>query len=395
MRHFSLYDLRVFEREFERFDHKIVNEIKRSKDVFFIVFRNSDYALKFYSSFPGYRLVHVPKNQVIGDSILNDLTPSKVVKAKILNGDRVFAIWFNNRNSDYAFIFELIGSLSNFYVINDNGKVVYVGRRVKDKRKLRPGSMYTLPEKRVVKLDSIIDIIQLDDIKEGYICKNDSGIEFHIEKPSNCNNLLVFKPYSYALERFYSELYPEKEKIYVNSEEILNQIEVLEAHFPPDYTFETSFVEVDGVKIPVEEGVKCSKLVGKLRAKIKALNRPPLGKKETLSGVSVYESPSGKKVFVGRSAESNQRITFMLAKKKDLVFHVANFPGAHVLLCYDGSPFTEEDVQFCAKLAVKFSKVGGGKCEVRYSPVSEVFRKRGMPKGTFLFRNFKSIMVEK
>ncbi len=396
MRHFSLFDLRVFEKEFESFNHGIIDGIIRNQDIFYVVFRNSDYALKFFSSFPGYRLVHVPKGQVVGEPILKDLTPSKIVKAKILNGDRIFAIWFNTRNSDFAFIFELIGSLSNFYLVNDKGKIVYVGRRVKDKRKLRPGSIYALPEKRVVKLDSIIDKIQLEDIKEGYICKHDCGIEFHIERPSNCNNLLVFKPYSYALDSYYSELYPNKVARDVNPEEILNQIEVLEANFPPDYTFNTNVVEVNGLKIPVEKGVNCSKLVGKLRAKIKALSKPRLvTNKDALSGILVFESPSGNRVLVGRSAESNQKITFMLAKKKDQVFHVANYPGAHVLLCDNGKPVSEKDIEFCAKLALKFSKAGGGKCEVRYAPVSEVFRKKGMPVGTFLFRKYKSIMVGK
>jgi len=44
---------------------------------------------------------------------------------------------------------------------------------------------------------------------------------------------------------------------------------------------------------------------------------------------------------------------------------------------------------------LRHSKAGGGKQEIIYAPVSDIFRRKGMPKGLVLFKKYKSILLEK
>lgn len=397
MQHYSLWDLRVFEGEFLRFSPLHLAEIRREGHTFFLVFRNQHYAVKFHSTFPGYRLVHVPESSLSGGEVLTDLVPAKVLSAKVLNNDRIFGIWLRNSNFDFAVIFELLASLSNFLVINSEGKVLYTGRRIRDKRGLRPGALYELPEKHTFeKLQRVFENLGALDpglIEKGYFCRGEEQNCWSPVKLADAS-CIEYYPYTYAIEMYYETLESPGQK--APDENILRKyIDIIQSSFTGDYVFDSDEIEVNSFKVPVSKGVKVSKLVGEWRAQLLARESRKVIKRKRESSILEFESPSGKTVLVGRSAEANHRLTFNLARKHDYIFHVRDYPGSHVILFTQGSEPSPEDVNFCARLALKYSKAGGGKIEVLYAPVSRVFRRIGMPKGLVMFRTYETVLVEK
>ncbi|MDI6851464.1 MAG: NFACT RNA binding domain-containing protein [bacterium] len=330
---------------------------------------------------------------------MTDLFPAKVLAAKILNNDRIFGIWLKNREREFAIIFELIGSLANLFVINEDGKVIYIGRRVKDKRSLRPGVIYTLPEKNQTKAPQwITEDLKLFEIRSGFVCKLPDGLVFEIKKPVSDAYCIEYFPYTYALDVYFNEIYGREFKSDFSPTQLDEIISYLESNFSPEDIVDDDFILFDGIKVPVKRGTKVSKLIGHLRARLISYTKSDekkMFKSFELKGIKEFKSPSGKKVLVGRSAQSNHKITFNLAKRDDLVFHVSGYKGAHVLLVSDGTEVTEDDIRFCATLALKFSDAGSGKWEVRYAPAKFVFRSKNMPAGAFVFKKYKSVVVEK
>ena len=64
-------------------------------------------------------------------------------------------------------------------------------------------------------------------------------------------------------------------------------------------------------------------------------------------------SPSGFAVLVGKNNLQNEKLTFSIAAKQDLWFHVKGRPGPHVILHIEGDrTVTEADLEFAARLAL-------------------------------------------
>ena len=399
MRHFTFQDLKIFEFEFNNFCHDVALQLLKDDRIFFIKFKNSELCVKFYSSFPGYRLVHIPCSHTSGTEILTDLFPAKVLTAKVLNKDRVFGIWLKNKDREFAIIFELLGSLANLYVINEDGKVIYVGRRVKDNRALRPGVVYTLPEKKQPKeAPGGTEELDFFEIKSGFVCKSTEGVFFEIKKPISDSHCIEYFPYTYALDIYFNEVYGPEYKPDFSPNQLREIISHLESSFSPKDTIDNDFISIGDLKIPVKRGTRVSKLIGELRARLIACTKSKkqkVFKSYEVKGIKEFKSPSGKRVLVGRSAQANHKITFNLAKRDDLVFHVSGYKGSHVLLVSDGTAVIDDDIRFCASLALKFSDAGSGKWEVMYAPVKYVFRTKNMPPGAFVFKRYNTVVVEK
>ncbi len=107
-----------------------------------------------------------------------------------------------------------------------------------------------------------------------------------------------------------------------------------------------------------------------------------------------FKSPSGFTVLVGKSAKSNYRITFEIAKPNDLFFHVKDSPGAHVILRTEGRDVPEEDILFAARLALEHSRAGsGGKGLVSCAEKRYVVKARGARLGAVVLLREKVIGV--
>ncbi len=81
-----------------------------------------------------------------------------------------------------------------------------------------------------------------------------------------------------------------------------------------------------------------------------------------------FVSPGGFKVLVGKNRKSNDFVTFQVASRNDLFFHVKNGKGAHVILKKGGRNPSTEDILFAARLALLYSnRACDGKGEVSYT----------------------------
>ncbi len=81
-------------------------------------------------------------------------------------------------------------------------------------------------------------------------------------------------------------------------------------------------------------------------------------KKEEKKPFREYISPSGFKVYVSKSQDVANSLTFKKADPWDYFFHVRDAPGAHVIIKRSkNEEIRKEDIIFAAKLAKKFSKL--------------------------------------
>ncbi len=99
---------------------------------------------------------------------------------------------------------------------------------------------------------------------------------------------------------------------------------------------------------------------------------------------------------MGRSARSNEKLTFEEAKPDDLWFHAVGVAGAHVLLrkAAGGEP-REEQVHQAAAVAAYYSKARGStSVEVMYTHRKNVRKIRKAPPGTVRVTRFNSVRVK-
>lgn len=108
----------------------------------------------------------------------------------------------------------------------------------------------------------------------------------------------------------------------------------------------------------------------------------------------IFVSPGGFKVYVGKNARGNEKITFKVAGPDDIFFHVKDSPGAHVILKTGGREPQKEDILFAATLALKYSKLArDGKGIVSYTKKKNIKKPSGAPKGLVLLKEEKTIQV--
>ncbi|MEO0244136.1 MAG: NFACT RNA binding domain-containing protein [candidate division WOR-3 bacterium] len=395
MIHYSFEDLLIFYEEFKRFGLSSIESLLKDGSSYYLISKNNSFCVKFVGKFPGYRLVHVPVLKATGLPVLTDLFPAAIKSFKVLNADRIFGLWLKGKIKEFGIIFELFGSLNNMFILNEDGKIIYCARKISGKRNLKPGAIYSLPDRKVLRQESLLD--DYSHITCGYICEIDNNKILLKEHMSE--NCVKYVPYTYALDIFFESLATREHTRCIDKTLCELYINTLTNELDPDYVFESeSYTCKNGLVIPVKKGTKCSKVIGYYRALIIKESESRSKKrnfKEQSSLFFEFVSPSGKKVLVGRSAKANSILTFNLAKSHDVLFHVRDYPGAHVVLFTQGKTPTQEDILFCAEKALLFSKAGSGKWEVIYAPISNVYRRRGMGAGKVLFKNYKTVIIEK
>lgn len=106
------------------------------------------------------------------------------------------------------------------------------------------------------------------------------------------------------------------------------------------------------------------------------------------------ESPSGLKILIGKSAKQNETLTYRIAKKHDLWFHVKDFPSSHVVLLTQGQVPNNEDILFAAKLCASHSKAGSaGSVFVDYTEILNVKKPKNYRPGMAIYYNYRTIFV--
>lgn len=110
-------------------------------------------------------------------------------------------------------------------------------------------------------------------------------------------------------------------------------------------------------------------------------------KKNTKPNILKLTDMHGNIIFVGKNNLQNEYLTHTLANSNDYFFHVASYPGSHVIFRGD---LTDEAIKLSATIAAYYSKASGT-VSVDYTQVKWVKKIKGM-KGSFVrYTNQKSI----
>ncbi|CDR34485.1 NFACT RNA binding domain-containing protein [Criblamydia sequanensis] len=143
----------------------------------------------------------------------------------------------------------------------------------------------------------------------------------------------------------------------------------------------------------LKENLEKIKSISSLK-ELKATQKPDIKKEPAIEiesrkgGVfKKFTSTEGFEILVGTSAKNNDRLTFTIAKGKDLFFHAAGTSGAHVIVKVGKQPPGPSTLDEAALLAIHFSKnKHSGKREVYETECKFVRKAKGKPGAVFLMQ---------
>ena len=99
-----------------------------------------------------------------------------------------------------------------------------------------------------------------------------------------------------------------------------------------------------------------------------------------------YKTSGGYTLLVGKNNIQNDNLTFKIASKDDLWFHVKDMPGSHVILVTDGEEPAEADYTEAAEIAAYYSKATAGPVAVDYTKVKNVKKPAGAKPGFVIYK---------
>lgn len=107
-----------------------------------------------------------------------------------------------------------------------------------------------------------------------------------------------------------------------------------------------------------------------------------------------FVTSGGLTVLVGRNNLQNDQLTFKLAGKNDLWFHVKNVPGSHTVLICDGKAPSDADITEAATLAAKNSKASDeARVAVDYTKIKNVKKPNGARPGFVIYDNYNTAFI--
>ena len=107
-----------------------------------------------------------------------------------------------------------------------------------------------------------------------------------------------------------------------------------------------------------------------------------------------YFSNEGFKILVGNNSRQNDMLTFKIAKKNDLWFHVKNIPGSHAVIITEGKVPPDNTILYAANLCVLNSKARfSSNVAVDYTQISNVKKPNGAKPGMVNYFNYKTLYI--
>lgn len=102
------------------------------------------------------------------------------------------------------------------------------------------------------------------------------------------------------------------------------------------------------------------------------------------------------KIWVGKNAETNDKLTLKYSFKEDLWLHAKDVAGSHVLIKHQaGKNFPRDVIEYAASLAAFYSKrKGDSLCPVAVTPKKFVRKRKGDPAGAVVVEREEVILVE-
>lgn len=116
-------------------------------------------------------------------------------------------------------------------------------------------------------------------------------------------------------------------------------------------------------------------------------------KKDAPPKLSEFCSSGGLPIYLGRNHYQNDYLTTKFADKRDIWFHVKNYPGCHtVLKC--GGEADDLSMTEAAVIAATFSKASAGqKVAVDYTQIKNVKKPNGAKAGMVVYDPYKTAYV--
>ena len=132
--------------------------------------------------------------------------------------------------------------------------------------------------------------------------------------------------------------------------------------------------------------------------KQKQLN-PNTKKKQNGKGASPSEilqlQIDNFQVLVGRNNKQNDELTFKIAKKEDIWFHVKDLHGSHVVLATNGKTPSQETINKVASIAAYYSKAAqSSNVPVDYTFIKYVKKPSNSKPGMVIFTNQRTVNVQ-
>lgn len=117
------------------------------------------------------------------------------------------------------------------------------------------------------------------------------------------------------------------------------------------------------------------------------------GRHRTLPGMRI-EGPHGFEVVVGRNARDNDRVTFGIARSRDVWLHVQGYRGSHVIIRAGNREVPFDTILFAAQLAAGHSQAAGSdNVAVDWTLRKNVWRPKGAAAGAVHFTAQKTVYV--
>lgn len=108
-----------------------------------------------------------------------------------------------------------------------------------------------------------------------------------------------------------------------------------------------------------------------------------------------FRAVSGERIWVGKSSEGNDTLTFKVARPQDLWLHARGVPGSHVVVPMErNAQLSQELLLDAAHLALHFSQLKGEpRAEVSYTPVKFVRKQKGGAPGQVIYTREKTLVL--
>ena len=108
-----------------------------------------------------------------------------------------------------------------------------------------------------------------------------------------------------------------------------------------------------------------------------------------------FTTTDGMTLLVGRNNIQNDHLTFKVAAKDDIWFHVKDIPGSHVILVTEGDEPTDRDYTEAASCAAYYSKATGDLVAVDYTRVKNIKKPQGSKPGFVTYKTNYTAYVRK
>lgn len=117
---------------------------------------------------------------------------------------------------------------------------------------------------------------------------------------------------------------------------------------------------------------------------------------DKIPGVRRYRSSDGYEILVGRAAQTNDQLTFRIARPHDLWLHSADYPGSHVVVRnHTRSEIPHRTIIEAAQIAAKFSQAGDdSRVNVHYTHRKFLSKPKGGAPGLVRMSTVRTIVVQ-